>query len=149
MTVRERVERCRAGLEPLCVARLKSGWFCLNETQPLGRTAYGVLYHDALARGLNALDRNGQAQWGIDTALCGEALIAVLGAARANYETWGNVDPSLHTHITARFLDEKPDLGSAPPRQAYDWTKGMSLDSNDQETGRILTALREYIESRC
>jgi hypothetical protein len=148
MTVTERVKLCRSGLEPLLVARLKSGWFCLSEVQPLGRLAYGVLYHDALPPGLNALDRASQAQWGADTALCGEALINVLHAARANYETWGNVDPSLHTHITARFLDESPELGAAPPRQAYDWSKGIVLDLKDPKLAQTILALREYIESR-
>lgn len=147
MTVQERVQLCREGREPFCVARLKSGWFCLNEIQPLGRVAYGVLYHESLPRGLNALDRDGQAQWGMDIALCGEALMAVLGAARANYETWGNVDPSLHTHITARFLDERPELAPLPPRQGYDWTKGMVLDAKDQDVIRIIAALRSYLES--
>lgn len=147
MTVRERVDRCRESREPFCVARLKSGWFCLNETQPLGRIAYGVLYHDALSHGLNSLDREGQAQWGVDTAICGDALIQVLGAARVNYETWGNVDPSLHTHITARFSDEPQALRVSPPRQAYDWTKGSVLDPNDPNVLRVIEALKSSLQT--
>jgi hypothetical protein len=146
MTVEERVQRCRNALDPFCVARLKSGWFCLPEIQPMGRLSYGVLYHDSLPDGFNGLDRNGQAQWGIDTAICGEAFIRVLGAAKINYETWCNVDPRLHTHITGRFLDESSELRVLPPRLAYDWTKGLRLDPLQPEIHQAMAALSRFIK---
>ncbi len=146
MTVQERVENCRIGREPSLVARLKSGWFCLNPLQPVhGHIAYGVLYADPTAKGFNGLAPAERGQWGIDCGICGDALISVLGAARANYETWGNVDPSLHTHITARFETEPTDLRSKTPREAYDWSKGQLLDFSTNEIQLLMSRLKSEI----
>ena len=131
------------------MARLPSGWFCLSELQPLtGYTAYGVLYADPVAAGYNSLTSSQRGQWGIDCGTCGDALIEVFGASRANYETWGNVDPSLHTHITARFDSEPMHLRGKTPREAYDWSKGQVLDFSAIEVQRVLSQLKSNIESR-
>ena len=149
MTVKERIEKCRTGEELSLVAKLPSGWFCLSELQPVtGHIAYGVLYADPIALGFNALTPARRAQWGIDSGTCGDALIEVLGALRANYETWGNVDPSLHTHITARFETEPAHLRVKTPRDAYDWSKGQALDFSTSEVQSILFRLKSHIESR-
>lgn len=149
MTVRERVERCRAGVEPTLVMRLKSGWFCLNELQPVtGHIAYGVLYSDTLAQGYHSLSTQDRAQWGIDCGICADVLMEVLGAVRANYETWGNVDPTLHTHITARFATEPTSLRSQTPREAYDWKTGRVLDFQSVEVLKLMSDLRQSFERR-
>lgn len=149
MTIKERIEKCRAGLEPSFVAKLPSGWFCLSEVQPVtGHIGYGVLYADPIAYGFNSLASAKRGQWGIDCGTCGDALIEVLGALRANYETWGNVDPSLHTHITARFESEPAELRLKTPREAYAWSNGVTLDFSTSEVQRIVLRLRAHIESR-
>lgn len=149
MTVMERIENCRKGVEPSLVARVPSGWFCLAEFQPvIGHIAYGVLYADPVARGYNSLTPSQRAQWGVDCGTCGDALIEVLGALRANYETWGNVDPSLHTHITARFESEPASLRVKTPREAYDWSKGQALDFSENNVQQVLRKLKTYIENR-
>ena len=149
MTVVERIENCRKGSEPSLVARVPSGWFCLAEIQPVvGHIAYGVLYADPVARGFNSLTQSQRAQWGVDCGICGDALIEVLGAVRANYETWGNVDPSLHTHITARFESEPASLRVKTPREAYDWSKGQTLDFSQSNVQQLLRKLKTYIENR-
>jgi hypothetical protein len=149
MTVIERIENCRKGIEPSLVARVPSGWFCLAEVQPvIGYIAYGVLYADPVAHGYNSLTVAQRGQWGIDCGTCGDALIEVLGASRANYETWGNVDPSLHTHITARFDTEPALLRVKTPREAYDWSKGQSLDFSEINVQQVMQKLKTHIESR-
>jgi hypothetical protein len=149
MTVIERIEKCRIGQEPSLVARLPSGWFCLAQVQPVtGHIAYGVLYADPVSIGFNSLSMAQRGQWGIDCGACGDALIEVMGALRANYETWGNVDPSLHTHITVRFQSEAPELRLKTPREAYDWSNGKALDFSNSDVTRLMQKLKSHIESR-
>ena len=57
-------------------------------------------------------------------SIIGDALLEVTGATLINYETLGNTERALHTHIIPRYADEpdeqrrKPiwlsDLGSVP-----------------------------------
>ena len=48
-----------------------------------------------------------------DMAALGDAMLAVTGAARLNYEMLGNSDPALHAHVFPRYADE-PDEHRAP-----------------------------------
>jgi len=43
----------------------------------------------------------------------------VTGSYRINYETLGNAEPALHTHITPRFASEPAFLRRLPPALAY------------------------------
>jgi diadenosine tetraphosphate (Ap4A) HIT family hydrolase len=47
-------------------------------------------------------------------AMIGDALLKALDAYRINYETWGNLDQTLHTHITPRYLSEPEDKRILP-----------------------------------
>ncbi len=93
---------------------------------------------------MNALSIDERAQWGLDCARSGDALISVLGAIRINYETWGNVDPALHTHITPRFSDEPADRRTGTPRQAYDVTTPKT-DLNNPEVVKLIEDLRREL----
>lgn len=127
-----KVEACAKGEYPFAIARMTSGWLCLAETQPL--IGYCILFSDPVVSDTNALTLHGRAQWGLDCARAGDALIKILGAVRINYETWGNQDPALHTHITPRFLDEPADKRTLPPRQAYD----VATPKTDPTDAKIL-----------
>jgi diadenosine tetraphosphate (Ap4A) HIT family hydrolase len=83
---------------------------------------------------LNALNDARRAQYCLDMSYIGDALLEVCGAYRINYETWGNLDPALHTHIVPRFMSEADHLRVLPPRQAYDWNNGRPFNpDNDRE----------------
>jgi diadenosine tetraphosphate (Ap4A) HIT family hydrolase len=126
MTLKDRVALAAKGEYPYVIRRLASGWLCLAETQPI--EGYCVLFSDPVVEGLHNLSIERRAQWGVDCGTAGDALIEVLGALRVNYETWGNVDLSLHTHITPRFSTEPMDKRPLTPREAYSWNAAPKTD---------------------
>lgn len=146
--IHRKVEAASRGEYPFAIAELDSGWICLAETQPLTNAAgaplhgYCVLFSNPVVADLNALSLERRAQWGLDCARVGDALIKVLGAVRVNYETWGNLDPALHTHITPRFQAESPEKRVQTPRGAYDWNAGVSLDINSPGVRELIEKLR-------
>lgn len=142
--IHRKVELCRRGEYPYVIAKLPSGWACLAETQPL--RGYCLLFSDPVASDTNALSLEARAQWGLDCAKVGDALISVLGAIRVNYETWGNQDPALHTHITPRYRDEPSDRKTLPPRQAYDWNQAPATDLSSPDVQQLLSKLREQLK---
>lgn len=142
-SIHRKVDLCRRGEYPYLIAKLPSGWVCLAETQPL--KGYSLLFSDPVAKDMNALGLEARAQWGLDCAKVGDALIKVLGAVRVNYETWGNQDPALHTHITPRFSDEPEGRRTLPPREAYDWPRAMPTDLTSTETQTLISSLRKEL----
>ena len=73
----------------------------------------------------------------------GDALLRVTSAYRINYETWGNLDPALHTHITPRYLSEPEEKRVLPPRIGYDWPNARRFDP--QEDGPFMQAMRRLL----
>lgn len=140
-----KVERCEQGEEPLAIAKLSSGWVCLADVQPL--RGYCILFSAPVSQDLNALSEEARAQWGIDCARVGDALISALGARRVNYETWGNLDPALHTHITPRYASEDAALGVLPPRQAYDLSRSPKIDGASPEIKELIEKIRRALET--
>ena len=128
---------------PQAIARLPSGWLIAGDVQHL--RGYCVFLHDPVARDYNALDSDQRARYALDLGLVGDALLAVAGAYRINYETWGNLDPALHTHVVPRFASEPDSLRVMPPRQAYDWNDGPAFDVD--RDGVWMELVREYLRA--
>lgn len=145
--IHQKVALAERGEYPFAIALLPSGWVCLGENQPLHDASgkqllgYCLLFSDPVVADMNALPTDRRGQWGIDCARVGDALIKVVGALRVNYETWGNLDPALHTHITARFQAEADDKRVKPPRQAYDWNTG-AINASSPEVRDLIAKLR-------
>ena len=150
--IHQKVEIMRRGEDPFVLAKLPSGWVCLAESQPMAPFglpgAYCVLFSDPVVSDLNALSLEKRAQWGIDLAKVGDALIKVCGAVRANYEIWGNQDPALHAHITPRFSSETEARRMLPPRQAYDWNAGVKVDFSSVEVQNLVGKLKTELTAR-
>lgn len=106
------VEECRAGTLARCLKRMKSGWAVLGDPQI--REGYCLLYSDPVVPDLNHLDAGQRAQFLMDMAAIGDAVLAVTNAARINYEILGNQEPALHAHIIPRWEDELPDMKTKP-----------------------------------
>ncbi|MGA0600110.1 HIT family protein [Caulobacter sp. KR2-114] len=104
--IHRRVEMARRGENPYVIRRMPSGWLVIGDVQPL--PGYCLLLADPVVGSINALDEAGRIAYSLDVARIGDALLAVTGAERINYETWGNLEPALHTHITPRYADEPP-----------------------------------------
>jgi len=141
--VHKKIRAAEAGQLPAAICRLPSGWLIAGDVQHL--RGYCVLLHDPVAKDLNALSIPERTRYALDTARVGDALLAVVGAYRVNYEIWGNLDPALHTHIVPRFANESDKLRVLPPRQGYDWDHGPAFDL--ARDGEWMARVRDYLQN--
>ena len=139
--IQQRVEAARRGENPLVVARLASGWLVIGDRQPL--PGYCLLLADPVVESLNALCEADRARYCLDMARVGDALMAVTGACRVNYETWCNQEPSLHTHITPRYAHEPEALRRTTPDRAYGGEPGRPFDP--EVDGPFMQRMREAL----
>ena len=139
--IHKKIRSCEAGQLPSSIIRLKSGWVIAGDTQPL--QGYCVLLADPVVSDMNALNEKQRAQYALDMCAVGDALLKVRGAYRINYETWGNLDPALHTHIVPRFMEEPAQLRTQTPRQAYDWGNARPFDA--KLDGEWMRAVKEFL----
>jgi diadenosine tetraphosphate (Ap4A) HIT family hydrolase len=124
--IAQRVALAREGRNPWLIARMPSGWLVVGDVQPLA--GYCLLLADPVVESLNALDDDARALYCRDMARAGDALLATTDAYRINYETWGNLDPALHTHIMPRYLSEPDERRVQPACQAYDFASARKFD---------------------
>lgn len=139
--IHRRVAELRAGEDPTCIARLKSGWAVLGKQQFL--RGYSLLLPDPVVGSLNELHDAARAQVLVDAARLGDALLEVTQALRINYAIFGNLEPALHVHVVPRYTDEDPSLRTAHP-WSYDWNAAPIFDSR-RDTA-LLTGLREALQ---
>ena len=85
-----------------------------------------ILLADPIVESLNALGTAERASFLADMALVGDALLAVTGCARVNYDILGNTDPALHAHVVPRYSDE-PEERRRMPIWLYDWSVAESF----------------------
>jgi diadenosine tetraphosphate (Ap4A) HIT family hydrolase len=113
MTPSERLEALEKGENPLLIARMKSGFAVMGDSQFL--PGYCLLLAHPMIEKLNDLAGNARADFLADMAALGDAVLAATGAVRINYSIYGNLDPFLHAHIFPRYADEEPAFRSIPP----------------------------------
>ena len=135
--IHRRVEACRAGTDPTCIARLDSGWAVMGDPQVL--PGYCLLLPDPVVPHLNAMPAAAQAAFLADMARLGDAVLARTGAVRINYALFGNVEPALHAHVFPRLANEPPGHREAHP-WSYDWSRARPFDA--ALDGALLRALR-------
>ena len=135
--IHRRVEACRAGTDPTCIARLESGWAVMGDPQVL--PGYCMLLPDPVVPHLNALPAAAQAAFLADMARLGDAVLARTGAVRINYALFGNVEPALHAHVFPRLASEPSGHRMAHP-WSYDWSRARPFDA--ALDGTLLHALR-------
>jgi diadenosine tetraphosphate (Ap4A) HIT family hydrolase len=103
---------------------------------------YCLLLPDPVVPDLNALTGDRRRQFLDDMARLGDAVLAVTGAERINYEILGNVEPALHAHVIPRHASEAPALR----KQAvwlHDWSAAEPFDAlaHDDLRNAIAAAL--------
>ena len=138
--IHRRVDACRAGSDPTCIARLASGWAVMGDPQVL--PGYCLLLPDPVVPHLNAMAPHVQAAFLSDMARVGQALLVLTGALRVNYAMFGNLEPALHAHVFPRFDSEPEELRTAHP-WAYDWSRALAFDANRDRA--LLEALRRRL----
>jgi len=143
----DRVGAARRGENPMVLARMRSGFAVIGDTQFL--PGYCVLLSDVDgANHLTDLPRLLRADFLTDMGLLGEAVMAAANGLdpslrRINYEVLGNTDAYLHAHVFPRYGWEPEELlvgpvWSYPPDR---WTSPRDAYSDEHEP------LREAITS--
>jgi len=105
---------------------MNSGWLVIGDVQPL--PGYCVFLDDPVVESLNALDDAGRSQYSLDVIRAGDALLASTDAWRINYETLGNAEPALHTHLLPRYRWEPEEKRRRPAWVGYDWPTSRRFD---------------------
>ena len=141
--IEQRVEAARRGENPNVIAKMPSGWLVIGDTQPL--PGYCILLADPIVSSLNALNEADRIRYSLDVIRAGDAILAVTGAARINYETLANADPSLHTHIIPRYADEPEDKRRLTPMLAYAWAGSRKFDA--AEDGDFMRMLGHWLST--
>lgn len=141
--VGQRVLAARAGENPAVVVRLPSGWLVMCDKQVVPGQL--ILLADPVVASLNDLSEKERQRFLADMAAVGDALLAVTGCVRVNYEILGNTDPALHAHIVPRYGDEPADK-RAKPIWLYDWA--AAADFSVATHGPLMRELAAVLERR-
>ncbi len=129
--IAERVATARKGRNKLVISKLESGWLVIGDVQPL--PGYCVFLADPVIASINDLNENQRAQYSLDVLRCGDAILGATSAARINYETWGNSEPALHTHIMPRYTWEDDEKRKLPACMSYSWASARPFDAELDE----------------
>jgi diadenosine tetraphosphate (Ap4A) HIT family hydrolase len=142
-SIHRKVQAANSGEYEFAIIKLKSGWVMAAE-RPLV-PGYCLLFSDPVVKNLNSLNESERAQYCLDMARVGDALLQVTNAEQINYETWGNLDRALHTHIVPRYADEDPDKRILPVCRAYDGTQAPTFDP--VLNARFIQNMKEFLRT--
>ena len=144
--IHRRVELAREGKNDTVICRVPSGWAVLGDRQLL--RGYCLLLSDPVVSDLNALSMEQRAIYLRDMSIVGDALLEVTGAVRINYETLGNTEHALHTHIVPRYNDE-PDEFRFGPVWFYDWEKApkFNLESHQEFMNQLAKSIQKRLKN--
>jgi diadenosine tetraphosphate (Ap4A) HIT family hydrolase len=143
--IHERVQAARAGTNPTVICRMPSGWAVLCDVQFL--RGYSLLLPDPVVPDLNALDQDKRAEYLLDMTILGDALLAVTGAYRINYEILGNLDAALHAHVIPRYMTEPEEMRRRPAFfYDRDYRNSVKFDYERDKAliEQIAQAVRQY-----
>src|SRR5476649_1888270 len=97
-----------------------------------------------LVESINALSSVNRACYSADVVRIGDALLAVTDAYRINYETWGNGEPMLHTHIVPRYRTEPNERRQKPACMTCDWSGARRFDPAQDQP--FVDAMRAWLK---
>lgn len=144
--IHHRVEAARQGTNPTVICRVKSGWIVLGDVQFL--PGYSLLLPDPVVTDLNKLTMIQRLNFLQDMTILGDALLAVTGASRINYEILGNSEAALHAHVFPRYATE-PEENRQKPVWFYDWNSAVAfnLERDQLLMQEIAEAIHQYQDS--
>lgn len=141
----DRLGAARSGENPMVLAKMRSGYAVLGDTQHL--PGYCVLLSDSDdADHLTDLTRAQRVEFLLDMALLGEAVFAVCNGLdpafrRINYEVLGNTLHQLHAHVHPRYAWEPAEYRVGPV-----WRYPAEIrEAAEHETDERHDGLREAI----
>jgi diadenosine tetraphosphate (Ap4A) HIT family hydrolase len=139
----DRTAAAERGENPTVLARMRTGWAVIGDTQHL--PGYCLLLYAGTANHLTDLPRDERARFLLDLSLLGEAVETACGKRdkafrRLNYEVLGNSWEHLHGHIHPRYNWEPPRLLHGPV-----WRYGDERTSSKHRLGPQHEPLRADI----
>ncbi|MFF8813885.1 HIT family protein [Streptomyces pactum] len=113
----DRIAAAGRGENPTVLARMRTGWAVIGDTQHL--PGYCLLLYTGTADHLTDLPRDERARFLLDLSLLGEAVERACGRRdpafrRLNYEVLGNSWQHLHGHVHPRYGWEPEHLLRGP-----------------------------------
>jgi diadenosine tetraphosphate (Ap4A) HIT family hydrolase len=140
----DRIGSAHRGENPLVMARMRSGFAVIGDTQHL--PGYSLLLtDDATVNHLSDLDWERRREFLFDLSLVGEALERACGPQglrRINYEVLGNSLDFLHGHVHARYNWEPSDkIGGPVWRYAREVRNDPANAYSDERHGQLRAAI--------
>jgi diadenosine tetraphosphate (Ap4A) HIT family hydrolase len=141
---RDRIGSAHRGENPLVMARMRSGFAVIGDTQHL--PGYSLLLtDDRSVDHLTDLDWTRRREFLFDLGLLGEAVERACrphGLRRVNYEILGNSIPVLHGHVHARYEWEPRDKVGGPVwRYPKDVRNAPEHEYSDAKHGELRAAI--------
>jgi diadenosine tetraphosphate (Ap4A) HIT family hydrolase len=145
----DRIGSAHRGENPLVMARMRSGFAVIGDTQHL--PGYSLLLtDDPSVNHLTDLDWERRSEFLFDLSLLGEAVERACqgnGLRRINYEVLGNSIPVLHGHIHARYDWEPPDkIGGTVWRCPKDVRNDPECAYSDAKHGELRAAITAELQ---
>jgi diadenosine tetraphosphate (Ap4A) HIT family hydrolase len=140
----DRIGSAHRGENPLVMARMRSGFAVIGDTQHL--PGYSLLLtDDRSVDHLTDLDWARRRDFLFDLALAGEAVEHACrphGLRRLNYEILGNSIPVLHGHVHPRYEWEPADkIGGPVWRYPKDVRNAPEHEYSDEKHGELRAAI--------
>lgn len=129
MTPAERIDLLEEGKNPLVIARMRSGYAVMGDSQFL--RGYCLLIAVPMVKKLNDLSGEHRTAFLDDMAKLGDAVLGATDAVRINYSIYGNLDPFLHAHIIPRYKDEAEAYRTIPPMSIPAEARGAAEHAYD------------------
>jgi diadenosine tetraphosphate (Ap4A) HIT family hydrolase len=145
----DRIGSAHRGENPLVMARMRSGFAVIGDTQHL--PGYSLLLTDDPSMNhLSDLDWERRKEFLFDLSLLGEAVERACrdnGLRRINYEVLGNSIPVLHGHVHARYEWEPPEkIGGPVWRYPQDERNDPEYAYSDARHGELRAAITAELQ---
>ena len=151
----DRIGSAHRGENPLVMARMRSGFAVIGDTQHL--PGYSLLLaEDPAVDHLTDLGWAQRRQFLFELSLIGEAVQRACrdkGLRRINYEVLGNAIPHLHGHVNPRYDWEPPDKVTGPvwryPNELRNDPEHTYSDAKHGELREAITRELEDLIEQC
>jgi len=146
----DRIGSAVRGENPTLIARMKSGFAVMGDTQFL--PGYCVLLAVPSVQHLSDLPLDQRRDFLLDMSLLGEAIERVFHPRRTNYEILGNTDAYVHAHVWARYEWEPQQYIGGPvwryPKETrFEQAHEFSVEKHGDLKGQLAAALAELMKS--
>ncbi|PSR23283.1 MAG: hypothetical protein C7B47_15925 [Sulfobacillus thermosulfidooxidans] len=136
---KDRIGAIERGENPMVMAKMKSGYAVIGDTQFL--PGYSVLLAYPKVHALEDLPIAARIQFLEDMALLGQAVQDVCCPRRINYAIYGNTEEFLHAHVFPRYEWEPEERRKRPVWQ-------YPIEMWRMQTTRYVDALHREMRER-